>query len=199
MSLILAVKKNHQIYMASDTQTSYDDRKINFLAEKNQKIIALKNGILIGSSGLLHNIQLVFAHPEYFTVPSDGHLTKKHLVQVTIPCLLRLYKENNLFSKESGGPRGTMSENYLIAHKDRLFHINSAFSVKELHHYGVIGSGSTLAFAALCALDESSTQNESEIEEGLLRALRIASTNVMTVSGPYNLIDTTRRTSKIVG
>ena len=195
MSVVIAIKKNDRIYMAADTQTSCGDRKVTYYNEDNRKIHCFENGILLGHTGSVHNWQILCAHPEYFTVPEDGEMNKKYVVHSIIPKIFKCYRDNNMCEKEENAP-DRIGDSYLLAYKDKMFLIESAFDVKVIEHYAEIGSGGDLTLAGLMELDAEDTCDDTEIEKRLVDMIRIASSRIMSVSGPYFLINTADRTFK---
>ena len=196
MSVVIAIKKNDRIYMAADTQTSCGDRKKTYHGEVSRKICRFDNGILLGHVGAVHNCQIVCAHPEIFTVPEDGNMTKKYIVQNMIPKLFKLYRESDMREKEDDAP-SRMADSYLLAYKDKLFRIDGVFDVEVLGHFAEVGSGGDLTHAGLCELDAADIQDERVIEERLTELLRISASRTMSVSGPYYLINSVDRKFKI--
>ena len=196
MSVVIAIKKNDRIYMAADSQTSCGDRKKTYHGEVSRKICRFDNGILLGHVGAVHNCQIVCAHPEIFTVPEDGNMTKKYIVQNMIPKLFKLYRDNDMCLKEEGEP-AKLGDAYILAYKDKLFRIYDAFEAEVLGHFAEIGSGGDLTHAGLCELDTADIQDERMIEERLTELLRIAASRTMSVSGPYYLINSVDRKFKI--
>ena len=197
MSVVIAIKKNDRIYMAADTQTSCGDRKITYHSEGSRKIHRFENGVLLGHTGSVHNWQILCAHPEYFTVPEDGELTKKYIVQNVIPKIFKCYRDNEMGEKEEGEP-AKLGDSYLMAYKDKLFQIDGVFDVEVLNHYAEIGSGGDLTLAGLIELDVGDEHDGQIIENRLADLLCIASSRIMSVSGPYYVIDTEDQTFKIV-
>ena len=197
MSVVIAIKKNARIYMAADTQTSCGDRKITYHSEGSRKIHRFENGVLLGHTGSVHNWQILCAHPEYFTVPEDGELTKKYIVQNVIPKIFKCYRDNDMCEKEEGEP-AKLGDSYLMAYKDKLFQIDGVFDVEVLNHYAEIGSGGDLTLAGLIELDVGDEHDGQIIENRLADLLCIASSRIMSVSGPYYVIDTEDQTFKIV-
>ena len=197
MSVVIAIKKNDRIYMAADTQTSCGDKKTTYLGEDSRKIHRFENGILLGCTGSVHNWQIICAHPEYFTVPEDGELNKKYIVQNIIPKMFKCYRDNNMCEKEEGEP-ARLGDSYILAYKDKLFRIYGAFESEVLNHYAEIGSGGDLTLAGLVALDDEDESSGDTIGLRLVELLRIASSRVMSVSGPYYLIDTKDQRFKMV-
>lgn len=196
MSVVIAIKKNDRIYMAADTQTSCGDRKKTYHGEASRKICQFDNGILLGHVGTVHNCQIVCAHPEIFTAPEDGNMTKKYIVQNIIPKLFKLYRENDMREKEDEAP-SRMADSYLLAYKDKLFRIDGVFDVEVIEHFAEVGSGGDLTHAGLCELDVADIQDEQLIEERLTELLRISASRTMSVSGPYYLINSVDRKFKI--
>ena len=197
MSVVIAIKKNGRVYMAADTQTSCGDRKVTHHSEGSRKITRFENGVLLAHTGLVHNWQILCAHPEYFTVPEEGELTKKYIVQNIIPKIFKCYRENDMCEKEKGEP-DQLGEAYLLAYKDKLFQIDGAFNVAVLEHYADIGAGGDLTLAGLIELDAEEVCDSKTVEDRLVELLRISSHRIMSVSGPYYLIDTESQKIKMV-
>lgn len=197
MSVVIAIKKNDRIYMAADTQTSCGDRKVTYHSKGSRKIHRFENGILLGHTGSVHNWQIICAHPEYFTVPEDGELTKKYIVQNVIPKIFKCYRDNDMCEKEEGEP-AKLGDAYLLAYKDKLFQIDGVFDVEVLNHYAEIGSGGDLTLAGLIELDAGNEHDGQIIEDRLVELLRIAASRIMSVSGPYYMIDTEDQKFKMV-
>lgn len=197
MSVVIAIKKNDRIYMAADTQTSCGDRKVTYHSEGSRKIHRFENGILLGHTGSVHNWQILCSHPEYFTVPEGGELTKKYIVQNVIPKIFKCYRDNDMCLKEEGKP-AKLGDSYLLAYKDKLFQIDGVFDVEVLNHYAEIGSGGDLTLAGLIELDSDDERDGQIIEDRLVELMRIASSRIMSVSSPYYLIDTKDQTFKML-
>jgi ATP-dependent protease HslVU (ClpYQ) peptidase subunit len=183
--------------MAADSQTSCGDRKTTYYGEGSRKICRLDNGILLGHVGAVHNTQIVCAHPEIFTVPEDGNMTKKYIVQNIIPKLFKLYREHDMREKEDDVP-ARMGDSYLLAYKDKFFQIDTVFDVEVHEHFAEIGSGGDLTHAGLIELDADEIQDEKAIEERLTELLRLSASRTMSVSGPYYLINSVDRKFKMV-
>ena len=197
MSVLVAIKKNDRIYMAADSQTSCGDKKTTYYGEASRKIHRFDNGIILGHAGAVHNVQIVCAHSEIFTVPEDGNMTKKHIVQNIIPKLFKIYRDYDMREKEEGAP-SRMGDSYLLAYKDKLFVINEVFDVEVHDHFAEIGSGGNLTHAGLIELDAEDIQDEKAIEARLTDTLRISASRTMSVSGPYYLINTSDCKFKMV-
>ena len=197
MSVVLAIKKNGRIYMAADSQSTCGDTKYNHINEVSRKVSRFENGMLLGRVGMVHNCQIICAHPEYFTLPEDGKLTKKYVVQNIIPKIFKCYRDNEMRETEKDEP-AKLGDSYLLAHRDKLFLMNGVFDVTEVTHYAAIGSGNDMALAGLCALDAEEISDEKIIEDRLAEILRISASHDVAVSGPYFLIDTVGQNYKMV-
>lgn len=197
MSVVIAIKKNNRIYMAADSQASCGDRKTTYFGEGSRKIRRFDNGILLGHVGAVHNCQIVCAHPEIFTVPEDGNMTKKYIVQNIIPKLFKLYREHDMREKAEDEP-SRMGDTYLLAYKDKLFRIDNVFDVEVCGHFAEIGSGGDLTHAGLIELDADDVRDEKVIEARLADLLRISASRTMSVSSPYYLVNTADRKFKMV-
>ena len=197
MSTILAIKKNGRIYMAADTQMSCGEKKYTVLNTYDRKIHKLDNGILLGFSGRVKGAQTVCAYSEIFTVPTDGAMTKKHIVQNIIPKLRSLYLKYGLMDKMDDEP-DRMSTAILLAYKDKLFEISDVFATVVIEHYDAIGSGARIAMAGLRALDAEPELDGETINKRLVDILRISASHTRSVDAPFFLIDTQDLTYRLI-
>ena len=186
MSLVIAVKKDGVVYMGADTQTTYGGHeRRSHLSQGNMKIQRLSNGIVLGRVGSVHNLQYVWAHPEWFTLPDDGVLTKRHVVTEIMPQIYRCYQDNNLFDKDGKEAPLSTGEEFFLAHRDKLFWINSRLGVMQIEHYMAIGAGEGFVQYGLEHMDM-----QKPILAEIKRLLKIGEACCVSVSGPFALIDT---------
>lgn len=186
MSLIIAVKSGDTVYMGADTQSTAGDWKVFSNQPAERKIQRMQSGLLVAHAGPVRNAQIVQAEQGLFTVPADGPLTKRYIVENIIPRLYRCYRENGLFKEESDGyPRPRIPDAYLLAWQDRLYEISGVLHVKVLEHYGIIGAGRDVVSCGVEGIND-----QAPIPEQILDSLRVGSAHVTSVGGPYYLIDT---------
>lgn len=189
MSVVIAIKKNDRIYMAADTLTSCGEVGTTYLGKDSRKICQFENGILLGHTGSVHNWQIVRSHPEYFTIPEDGIMTKKYVVQNIMPRIHKCYRDYEMIVKEEDEP-AKMEESYILAFKDKMFVIDGVFCVEALDHFAEIGSGGDVTLAGLRWLDVQESMDGEQINKSLVDILRISDSRTRSVAAPFYLIDT---------
>ena len=194
MSLVIARKKDGVVYMGADTQTTLGkgDEKRTHLCTSNTKILQLPNGIILGRVGKVHSLQYVWAHPEWFTVPEDGVMTKRHIAENIVPRIYQCFRENDLFDSDGKEDPLTTGNRFLLAHKDTLFLIDSRLGVSGIEHYAAIGAGAEYVLYGLEHPDES-----KDVRQQLKEMLRLGSEFCPSVSGPFVLTDTATNKIKI--
>ena len=193
MSLVIAVKKDGVIYMGADTQTTCGRReKRAHLSPGYLKLLRLPNGIILGRVGNVHSLQYIWAHPEWFTLPEDGVLTKRHVVNEIIPHIYRCFRDNDLFEKDGKEDPLSMGDALLMAHRDKLFLINDRLGVIQIEHYAAIGAGESFVQYGMEHMD---MQNSVLAE--IKRLLKIGAECCPSVSGPFALTSTASPKIKI--
>lgn len=193
MSILIAYKKGKTIYMGTDTRVIAGDSKRSELCECNYKIQKLDNGMLLGITGERVERQTIIAYSEIFTLDKNGELTKKHIVKEIIPNLLSVLEKENLLVKNDGEVPYVQSV-ILLAHKDVLYEICSGFAVIKYEDFQILGSAANYAQATI-----ASTKEREDINERIVKALDIASSNSQYVGKPYLLIDTKELKYNLVG
>ena len=196
MSVILAIKKNDRIYLAADTQISCGDTRITTLTSFDRKIHKLDNGILLGITGAVSSAQIVCAYSEIFTVPEDGIITKKHIVQNIIPKLRKLYSDRGMLEENENEP-DSLPNTFVLAYKDKLFFIANVFSVTVIEHYVAIGAGADVTLYGLSRLDGEEC-DEDALKEKLLELLILSASRVRSVGAPFYLIDTAHQSFELI-
>lgn len=195
MSLVIAYKKEGVVYVGADTQTtSGNDEKVTVLANGSTKLIRLPNGILLGAVGHVYTKQHIWANAEeWFTLPEDGVLTKKHVVTHVVPQMFAYFRENDLFGNEDKRTPPDSGSHLLVAHKDKLFDITNDFSVSVIESFAAIGAGEGFVQYGMEHIDP-----EAPIPKQLLALLRIGASCNSTISAPFLLGDTATKKFKIV-
>lgn len=186
MSVVIAYKdENGTVWMGADTQCGCgSDFKKSYTAKGNLKLLRLENGILLGRVGKLTQHQHAWAHPEWFTLPEDGCLTKAHIVTRILPRLVEHFKKQGFFEKEDDEPI-SMQCAFLIAHGDRLFSIDDDLHVRTVAGSAAIGAGAPFVRLAMARIDK-----QKPVEEELLRMLRLSASCSPAVSAPFILMNT---------
>ena len=192
MGAVFAIEKDGVVYLGADTQTTYGSReKRAHLSPGSLKLLALPNGIILGRVGKVHSTQYIWAHPEWFTLPKDGVLTKQHVVNEIVPHIYHCFRDNDLFKHDKESPL-SMGNALLLAYKDKLFVINERLGVVVVEHYAAIGAGDDFVQYGLSHMDKT-----RPIQGEIKRLLRLAATCCASVGAPFAFVDTLSRKIKL--
>lgn len=184
MSILLAVKKNNTVYMATDTREIVASNKRNNLCEASFKIQKQDNGMLVGITGDRFTRQTLFANSEIFTLNKRGKLTKKHIVTEIVPKIIDLLDAHGMvIQKEDEFMH--MNAKIILAHQGSMFEICEGFLVIKYEDLQALGEASSGAEVVLF-----NSKPDDDVEERLIRALDVASKYCLTVGAPYLLINT---------
>ena len=185
MSVVVAIKQGDRIWLGADTQTTCGSDRFNQLSQNDFKIAKMDNGMLISMTGETVSAQMLLAHPEWFTVDEKKGLTKEHIVTKIIPQIYETLEEEGLLDRGDKGTPPLMKLTVLLAYKDKLFEISRDLQVIRYEDYQATGSGANAVNYGLSRVDKS-----KDINEQLLRLLRIGAKQDTNVSAPFVLIDT---------
>lgn len=184
MSILLAVKKNNTVYMATDTREIVSGDKRNNLCEASFKIQKQDNGMLVGITGDRFTRQTLFANSEIFTLNKKGKLTKKHIVTEIVPQIIDLLDAHGMLMQNEDGFIG-MKARIILAYQESMFEICAGFLVIKYEDIQALGDASSGAEVVLF-----NSKPDDDVEERLIRALDVASKYCLTVGAPYLLINT---------
>ena len=184
MSILLAVKKNNTVYMATDTREIVSGDKRNNLCEASFKIQKQDNGMLVGITGDRFTRQTLFANSEIFTLNKKGKLTKKHIVTEIVPQIIDLLDAHGMLMQNEDGFIG-MKARIILAYQESMFEICAGFLVITDEDLQALGEASSGAEVVLF-----NSKPDDDVEERLIRALDVASKYCLTVGAPYLLINT---------
>ena len=185
MSVVIAVKQGNRIWFGADTQSTRGSDRYNQLSPNDFKVMKFPNGILFSATGETASLQMLLAHPEWFTVDAKKGLTKTHIVTKIVPEIYKFLDEEGALESEERGTPPTMKCTIMIAYQDKLFEICRDFHVIRYEDYQAIGSGSNAIVYGLSKLDKS-----KDVNEQLLQLLRLSAKHDSNVSAPFVLIDT---------
>lgn len=190
MSLVVAYKKDGIVYMGADTQSSIGSTIDRTLNESGFKITRLPNGMLIGVCGRVKGHQKIIAQKKWFDIPEDETFDKRYIVKNIVPELSTIMKD---IKDDKDSSNSSMEVRVLIAWQGQMFVIARHFEVFECDRYAAIGAGDDYSRYELAQI-----KDDDDINEGLLKALRMGSMFDSSVSAPYILIDTKDKEYKIV-
>lgn len=192
MSILLAVKKNNTVYMATDTREIVSGTKRSNLCEASFKIQKQDNGMLVGITGDRFTRQTLFANSEIFTLNKRGKLTKKHIVTEIVPQIIDLLDAHGMLLQNEDGFIG-MKARIILAYQESMFEICAGFLVIKYEDLQALGEASSGAEVVLF-----NSKPDDDVEERLIRALDVASKYCLTVGEPYLLINTKDLEYKVV-
>ena len=188
MSVVIAIKTGDGVLVGADSQTSFGEyEKEHKLAENNFKITRMPHGILLGHAGEVRATQVLSCHKDWFEELGDEPLTKEFLVTKISPRLSAELRRRGLTDED-----GDYNGQFLVAQGDRIFNLNSDFSVFTIPTFAAIGSGLDAAFLARAGA------RCGDERETVLAGLRLAAKNDKSVGAPFILIDTVRLAYEIV-
>lgn len=192
MSILLAVKKNNTVYMATDTREIVSGTKRSNLCEASFKIQKQDNGMLVGITGDRFTRQTLFANSEIFTLNKKGKLTKKHIVTEIVPKIIDLLDAHGMLMQKEDEFIG-MKARIILAYQESMFEICAGFLVIKYEDLQALGEASSGAEVVLF-----NSKPDDDVEERLIRALDVASKYCLTVGEPYLLINTQDLEYKVV-
>ena len=196
MSLVIAAKKGGAVYFGADTQTTYGKgaERRAYTGKENLKVMRLPNGMILGRVGRVHSLQYVWAHPEWFTLPADGVLTKRHIVMEIVPQIYRCYRDNELFEEDGKEAPLSTGDLYLLAHRDKLFMINDRLGVTVIETHVAIGAGEDFVYYGLENMNDGGS-----VQTEIKKLLRLGVTCCPSVGAPFAFVDTLTGKIKIEG
>ena len=185
MSVVIAVKQGDRIWFGADTQATRGTDRYNQLSQNDFKVAKLDNGMLLSMTGETRTAQFILAHPEWFTVDEKKGLTKEHIVTKIIPQLYEALDDAELLEREDRGTPPIAKCTIMMAYQDKLFEICRDLQVLRYEDYQASGSGANAILYGLSKLDKS-----KDINEQLLRLLKISAMHDTNVSAPFIFINT---------
>lgn len=155
MSIVVAVKKDGLISVASDTQASFGETTVPIKNHKAHKIRRFNTSI-IGKCGwaLYENIL-------------DDYLDKKNPPLTDQKQIFKFFREfwkdlhlryafvNDQCDDDERSPFGDLDASFIIAHDGGIFNISANMNITEFKEYYAIGSGADFALGALYSLYDS--------------------------------------------
>jgi ATP-dependent HslUV protease, peptidase subunit HslV len=183
MTIILAVRKNNETVIASDTRVTFDNEIIpedNLAVEKISRV----GDSLVGSSGwgLYDNILADYTRDRPGITLGD----ERSIFTFFMGLWQDLHKRYSLVNDQAGGaasPFGDLDAKFLIANSRGIFLVSSNMSVRKFNRYYAIGSGSSYGLGAIDVLYDS----ELDAEAIARRAVQTAMTFDNTCGGSIEL------------
>lgn len=193
--MVIAYRDGDRVLFASDTQIKFKNLKFCVSGRNGGGSIRhIGHGITIGFSGMRQTAEVLFFNEEWFDSLGDDRLTKRYLMQEIVPRLYEWLSDTDQLNDEAvKNGNSAMVGTFLIAQGDRLFYIDSDFSVSKAERYAVIGE--LTEFALLRADMISASDNK---EDAMAEVLREMERRTILVSAPYCFTDTVERKFRIL-
>lgn len=194
MTVIMAIKKNKEVWIGSDTRITYGiDYKIDCSPEHDSKLVKLDTAI-IGAAGditMRNYLELFISRSDNASVP----LTQKlEVIEFFINFKKFLKRHAGLGESEQNQVQNLMNTSWLVATKDKIFEYDQDGGIVEMAESCVIGSGAPAARAVIeyISLHQSSLSASKTME----RAHEIAIKQNLACGGPQLQINVTKLLSK---
>ena len=172
MTIILAIQKNNDTVIASDTRVSYGNEIIPGDNLQVQKIIAAGD-TFIGSSGwgLYDNILIDYLSSRSGAAFDDA----PSIFSFFMEFWQELHKRYSFVNDQSSGkdtPFGDLDAKFLFVNRSGIFLVSNNMSVRRFNKFYAIGSGSSYSMGALDALFDSELDAEAIARRAVLSAIR---------------------------
>jgi len=188
LSLVIGIKENDRVVLASDSQVTIGGVKKTSLLRDNYKIWHPGNHkeVLIGSVGTVRQMNVVRYMDDIIEELKilKNEVNMSYVVNKVVKKMLSTLKDNNIISSKDNVL--AMDNSYLLAVRDKLFQIFSDGAVIEIDEYTAIGSGSNEALATL------NTSREMNVIEKIRIAMDATVMNDVYVNYPIIISDTKR-------
>lgn len=184
MSVAVAVQKNQQIAIASDTQDNFGANKVSFDNYRSQKIVRIGDSYVATTGwGLYEDIL-----NDYLLTNQDVSLETKPLIFSFFKTFWKDLHESYNFVKDQAddddeSPFGDLDSTFLIVNRNGLFYVASNMSITKFEKYFAIGSGADFSLGTVYALYDL----DFSAEEIARRAVESAKTFNLFCGGEIDL------------
>ena len=165
MSVVVAIRDEDRIWLATDSQMTIGHTKLTINVEHSFKIFKFPSGINMGGVGSLRDLNIISTSDEDFISEVSlmkNEITFKNIVRETVPKVFGELDKFNRIGRYSG--ISEMESAFFIAYKDNCFLINSDGAVIELVDMLAVGSGGNVAESVYTVLrDTKLTPKEKAI------------------------------------
>lgn len=151
MSVVVAIKKDGVVYMGADSQVTRGGTRISLSNPNNFKIWKVKNvpNCLMGHVGTIRDacvIRIINDMVDEIDIINDN-INFEFVVTKIVPKIIKTLIYNGFLKEDK--ILEVMDSSFLFAYKDKLFLINSDYSVIEIDDCVAIGSGENEAIGSL--------------------------------------------------
>jgi len=181
MTCIVAYKDKGRVYLGCDSISSNGFTKSIMREPKVFK----KGKMLIGYTTSFRMGQII-QHDLNVPKHSKGVSIERYIVTRFIPALRKCLGEGGYNKKENERESGGT---FIVIYKNRIFKIQDEYSVLETtEQFDACGSGEYAALAALKTMAEI-TNLDLNGKQKVEKALEVTESQVVTVSGPFTILD----------
>ena len=142
MSIVVALKHDNHVYLASDSQITFGEHKKINRSFKSQKIWHPDQhpNIALGTTGFVRERNVIQASSDILNqqkyieaTPFDIHT----IVNDIIPQMFELYEKHQILPESTGSQK--FNNEYLLAVRDQLYEISKCGSVIEIENFTATG------------------------------------------------------------
>lgn len=188
MSVVVAIKKDGNIFMGADSQISRGETRITLSNPNNFKIWRVSDvpHCLMGCVGNLRAGNIIKVVDELIpemVCMKDG-VNFRFVVKSLVPHIIAELDSYNALSRSKDGGFDMEAE-FLFAYNDNLYYIDRYGAVIEVEDFYAMGSGSSEAMGSLF-----SSVKESEPIKRILTAIRASAAHDIYVDYPIVISNT---------
>lgn len=173
MSIAVAVRKNKQVVLATDSQTTFGATCVGFDNLAATKIRKVGNSYLATTGWGLYEDMLRDFLESRKSQPSLR--TTKSIYTFFLRFWKRLHDKYSYVNdqpNEKDSPFGDLDSSFMIINSAGIFHIASDMSVTQFQQYFAIGSGCDFSLGAIHALYDSSLDARVLAERAVKTAMQ---------------------------
>ncbi len=188
MTVIMAIKRNDEVWLGSDTRITSGDFKVDCKVEQDSKLIVLDHAV-IGAAGdlTIRNLLELFISRG---AKEAAFETKLDVVSFFLRFKKFLKRHAGLGESEQNQVQNLWNTGWVVATKTSIFEIDQDGAVLELPDICVIGSGSPTARAVLEYI--FTYQPKFSTTNAMLRAHEMATKHNLSCGGPQVQINVTQ-------
>jgi ATP-dependent protease HslVU (ClpYQ) peptidase subunit len=156
MSIAVAVRKDHEVILAADSQTNFGSTKVGAGNHSARKIRRVGSAYVATTGwGLYDNIL-----DHLLRAGTPPRLTNQDAIFAFFLKFWRTLRDrytlvNDQADKENDSPFADLDASFLIINRRGIYSVASDLSVTEFSEYYAVGSGSDFSLGALHALYDS--------------------------------------------
>lgn len=187
MSVVVAIKKDGNIYMGADSQVTRGGTRTSLSNPNNYKIWKVKgvDNCLMGHVGSLRDACVVRVMDNLVREIDVFHesIDFEYVVRRIVPMIIDELKEYNYIDRD--GIFKEMDSRFLFAYEDKLYVIGIGGSVIEVDDCVAIGSGESEAIGSLLT-----TGDEVNPINRIIKAIKASAAHDIYVDYPIVLTNT---------